>query len=371
MATSTITGTITGPTGTVVSGAQVVCRLMPLGGFRSADGSEVARAVATTTNGSGVYTLVLERNSGITPANTYYQLTEFIPEAQGGTRVWNISVGASNQTVLASLVTPMAAGVPVYLDQAAADARYQALSAIGTDTPTTIQPDDAAAAGASTAASRGDHKHAIVGAVAGAILPDDAAAEGAATSFARSDHKHSIVAGTPASIGLAGTNSESSGTGFARDLHVHAYSPPACRVYRSTSQAITNAALTALTFDTERYDNDTMHSTVSNTNRITLTTAGLYVVGGHISWQADTDYTRRICYIQVSGAAIIARQSDESPAHALANAEEWSLSTTYKLAANDYIELVVFQTNTSAGANNIVASLAYSPEFYATWVGVG
>jgi hypothetical protein len=103
VATSTITGTITDPTGVAVSGALVVCRLMPTGGFRTADGSEVARAVSTTTNASGVYSFVLERNSGISPANSYYEITEYIPAANGGTKVWNISVGASNQTTYASL----------------------------------------------------------------------------------------------------------------------------------------------------------------------------------------------------------------------------------------------------------------------------
>lgn len=146
---------------------------------------------------------------------------------------------------------------------------------------------------------------------------------------------------------------------------------PACRVYRSSSQSINSGALTAITFDTERYDTDTMHSTSVNTNRVTFNTAGLYDVGANISWQADTDYTRRIAYLQVNAAAIIARRSDESPAHALANAEDWNLNTTWKMAAGDYIELIVYQTNTSNNADNIVASSAYSPEIWATWTGRG
>ena len=223
MATSTITGTITNPIGTAVADVRVVCRLMPAGGFRTADGSEVARNVATTTNGSGVYSFVLERNSGISPANTYYELTEYIPAEHGGTRVWTISVGASNQTVYASLVTPPPAAAATYLTQDSADARYQALGGLGSGTPATIEPDDAGSAGVSTSASRADHEHPIAAAAAGTIEPDDAAAEGVATSFARSDHKHAIVAAAPTTVNLVGTASAAEGvaTSFARSDHGH------------------------------------------------------------------------------------------------------------------------------------------------------
>jgi hypothetical protein len=161
VATSTITGTITDATGVAVASVPVTCRLMPVGGFRSADGSEVARLVSTTGNASGVYSFVLERNSGITPANSYYEIVEYIPAANGGTKVWNISVGASNQTVLAALVTPLAAQVATYLTQASADARYQALGAISSATPAKVYLDSTSPgiAGVSTSASRDDHIH--------------------------------------------------------------------------------------------------------------------------------------------------------------------------------------------------------------------
>ena len=192
MATSTITGTILDPTGTAVASVPVTCRLMPTGGFRTATGSEVARVATTTTNASGVYSFVLERNSGIEPANTYYELVEEIPVARGGRRVWNIQVGASNQTVLAALITPLpTASNSAYLTQAAADARYQALGGLSSSSPNTIEPDDAASAGVSTSASRSDHEHGIV--AAAPVDTGDANAEGAATSFARSNHVHKGV----------------------------------------------------------------------------------------------------------------------------------------------------------------------------------
>jgi hypothetical protein len=214
VATSTITGTITDPTGVAVASVPVVCRLMPTGGFRSADGSEVSRAVSTTTNASGVYTLVLERNSGISPANTYYEITESIPAASGGTRVWTISVGASNQTVFAALVTPAPAAASTYLTQASADARYQALSAIGSDTPTTSAVADAATAGVSTAASRGDHKHGRESFATPVATASSGNSAGAAATLPRSDHVHQ----SPGTLGYAQVTANQGGFSAETDL---------------------------------------------------------------------------------------------------------------------------------------------------------
>lgn len=165
---------------------------MPTGGFRTAAATEVARLVSTTTNGSGVWSLVLERNADISPANTYYQVTEHIPESAGGKRTWNISVGSSDQTVLAALVNILTpAQGSAYLTQAAADARYQALGGLGASTPTTITPDSAGTAGVSSSASRQDHDHPI--AAAAPVATGDANAEGTGNEFARATHVHKGV----------------------------------------------------------------------------------------------------------------------------------------------------------------------------------
>jgi hypothetical protein len=339
--TSTITGTVTDPTGVAVSGAVVVCTLMPTGGFRTADGSEVARAVSTTTNASGVYSFALERNSGISPANTYYQIEERIPAANGGTKVWNISVGASNQTTYASLVTPLAAQTATYLDQASADARYQALSALGSGTPGTEVPDGAGTAGVSASAQRADHIH---------PLPTSAA--------------------TPAALSLTNTGAAGATGAIARSQHVHPYNPPCCRVYDTTgTQTTANNAVTAINFNSERYDTDSMHSTVSLTNKITFNTAGVYLVTGHLELTADTDFTELLLGIRLNGTTSIAI-SELGTFDAAINPAV-SVATAYKFAAADYVELIVRQRNTSAGTNTIRASGNYGPEFSATWIGVG
>lgn len=161
MATSTISNTVTDPSGVAVASCPVTVTLMPSGGFRSDTFTEVARTVSTTTNASGFWSLALERNTNITPANTYYEVVEQIPDARGGRRVWAISVGASNQSVLAALVTPPPAAASTYLTQASADARYQALGSLGSGTPTTVDAGDTGTAGVATSASRADHEHPV------------------------------------------------------------------------------------------------------------------------------------------------------------------------------------------------------------------
>ena len=87
--------------------------------------------------------------------------------------------------------------------------------------PGTIEPDDAAGAGAAAVAARRDHQHAIACAAAGTIAPDDAAAEGSASSFSRSDHTHGITCDTAGSIAPDDSAAEGVASYFARSDHTH------------------------------------------------------------------------------------------------------------------------------------------------------
>lgn len=335
MATSTISNTVTGPTGTVVSGARVVARLMPSAGFRVDTFSEVARVVETVTNGSGAWSLALERNTNITPASTYYQITELIPNSSGGPRVWNISVGASNQTVLAALVDPLPdATSGTYLTQASADARYQAVGSLGSGTPSTIEPDDAGTAGVSTSASR-------------------------------ADHEHPAVASAPSDIGLAGTNTEGAATSFARSNHIHGHNPPACRVFHNANQSIAVSAVSQiLAFNSERYDTSTMHDPAANT-KITIPTAGLYLVTAGVEFASNATGYRQI-ELLVGGATFIGIDNRTA---VNGDTTKLNIATVYKFTAGQYIEVRALQN--SGGALNVTNFGQSSPEFSATWVGVG
>src|SRR5262245_7924090 len=69
--------------------------------------------------------------------------------------------------------------------------------------------------------------------------------------------------------------------------------PPACRVYNSDdSNGVVDQTDLAVSFDSERFDTDNMHSTSSNKSRITFNTAGVYVVTFTGMLPSDTTYVR-------------------------------------------------------------------------------
>lgn len=139
---------------------------------------------------------------------------------------------------------------------------------------------------------------------------------------------------------------------------------PSCRVYNTTDLSIATGTPTAATFNSERWDNGGMHSTASNTSRITIPSGGggIYQVSGHIVWAANATGVRSL-QLRVNGTTTIAVTDANSVS---ANTLSMSVSTLYALAAADYVELIVYQT--SGGNLNVTAVSNYSPEFTAMWV---
>jgi hypothetical protein len=175
---------------------------------------------------------------------------------------------------------------------------------------------------------------------------------------------------TPAAVSSGAVISKTTfGDVVIADLNFLA-NPPACRVHNSGTQNLANNTEVALTFDSERYDTDTMHSTSSNTSRITATTAGLYLITGHVQITGDTDYISIVVSIRLGGTTAVAAIRETAPGTS-ANQKMFSIATVYKLAAGNYVELTVSQENTSAGTSTTVVSAARSPEFSATWIGLG
>lgn len=140
---------------------------------------------------------------------------------------------------------------------------------------------------------------------------------------------------------------------------------PSCRVYNSAAISCANGAETFLTFNSERWDTDSMHSTGSLTGRITINTAGLYVVTANLDIAPSATGDRYVA-IRVNGATVIGYDSRRAPA---VQGCLFVLSTLYRFAVADYIEVGVYQD--SGGALNARAGTAYSPEFGATWIGRG
>ena len=136
------------------------------------------------------------------------------------------------------------------------------------------------------------------------------------------------------------------------------------RVYNSANISIPNATTTVLTFNTERYDTNNLHSTSSNTSRITFQSAGKYELSAVVRFAANGTGTRYIQF-RLNGTTFIA--SESSGAVTSGDAVDLSISTLYNFAANDYVEVAVYQN--SGGALNVVSGANYSPEYSTQKVG--
>ncbi len=121
----------------------------------------------------------------------------------------------------------------------------------------------------------------------------------------------------------------------------------ACIVYNTANQSIPDATWTALTFNSEESDEEGMHSTTSNTSRITAQTGGLFFLGGTVQFAPASGGKRGIA-VRVNNANrlgfVIVDDAGASDAVTLSTAVPWYLSE------GDYAEIVVYQD--SGGALN-------------------
>jgi len=142
---------------------------------------------------------------------------------------------------------------------------------------------------------------------------------------------------------------------------------PACHVYNDANIDPATSSWVSLTFNQERYDTDTMHSTSSNTNRITIPAngAGLYLIGGNAEFDVGGESAGGASLgirILANGATVIAQHYVNTNKGVIDST--LAVSTVYSMNAAQYAELQVY---TSVDVN-ILASLAYSPEFYAIFL---
>lgn len=136
---------------------------------------------------------------------------------------------------------------------------------------------------------------------------------------------------------------------------------PAARVFHNAAQTLTTGAITALLFNSERFDNDTLHDTVTNTSRLTAGRAGIYAITSHVTFAGNTTGGRAVA-IRLNGTTEIAK--DEQLANG-SNTTSMTVTTYYKLNAGDYVE-VTGQQN-SGGNLNVNTAGNSSPEFSMVW----
>src|SRR6266498_3435152 len=109
---------------------------------------------------------------------------------------------------------------------------------------------------------------------------------------------------------------------------------PCARVYHNIAQTLTNNVILALAFNSERFDTDTIHDTVTNNTRLTCKTAGVYEIGGSAEFAGNATGVRSL-QILLNGATALVEQDITSTG---AGVHRMCVSTVYQLAVNDYVE---------------------------------
>lgn len=134
------------------------------------------------------------------------------------------------------------------------------------------------------------------------------------------------------------------------------------RAYETSAQTINNTTVTVLTFTSESFDTDGLHSTSSNTSRFTAAIAGKYLASSTVSLTSG-GVTAELLRVLVNGAGNYAETRDT---YTSANTSFLTVMTILSLAANDYVEFAVFH---DAGVSITTAPESQTPNGCLAYIG--
>lgn len=136
--------------------------------------------------------------------------------------------------------------------------------------------------------------------------------------------------------------------------------PPTVSLYNTTDQALTGAQYNTLSFNSERWDTNGMHSTSSNTSRITIPSgwAGYYLFTANI---VTTTSQSSITFLRNGTDRFYLDAATSGPSQANATA-------IIDCAVSDYVEVSCYPTAnlTVYGTNSLGGTT--SPLFQAIWL---
>ena len=135
----------------------------------------------------------------------------------------------------------------------------------------------------------------------------------------------------------------SGGTGVATTNSV--------RATNATDDSVVDNTPTAIEFDTDTHDTNTMHDTGSNTTRLTAIVAGTYVICGSVTFAGGATGTYRTAAIKLNGLTYLAKAGRI----VTTGVESLSVTAIAQLAANDYVELEAFQNSGTSLAINFTS----------------
>lgn len=138
---------------------------------------------------------------------------------------------------------------------------------------------------------------------------------------------------------------------------------PNCRVYNNANISVANSANATLSFNSERFDTDNIHDTVTNNSRLTCKTAGKYYIQASVVFETNATGIRSIDLVingvtSIGSTKVVAINGDTV---------NLQVSAIYELAVNDYVTVTGYQN--SGGDLNVRYVGNISPEFMMAKIG--
>jgi len=128
----------------------------------------------------------------------------------------------------------------------------------------------------------------------------------------------------------------------------------AARVKKAAAQSITTSTWTDLVFDTEPFDTDGYHDNSTNTDRLTVSTDGLYLVIGNPIFGAVIGSGRVVGRLEKNSTVIAQAEMPVGAAQYPAT----SISMFVSCVGGDYFQLGVYQTSGSSKSTSTNTSFA-------------
>jgi hypothetical protein len=142
----------------------------------------------------------------------------------------------------------------------------------------------------------------------------------------------------------------------------HSSAIPAARVTKASAESIGSDAAITLSFDTEAYDTQSMHSNSVNNPRLTAPEAGIYLLTAHVDWSSDPDGFRRLAFfVNGTGGAPV---TEERVAASPTASTGMTTTAVTRLEAGDHVQVRALQTS----GDTLTAGLA---QFTMTWQAPG
>lgn len=136
------------------------------------------------------------------------------------------------------------------------------------------------------------------------------------------------------------------------------------RAFRSAAQTISNDTWTAINFNDEAFDTDAYHDNSTNNTRLTISSAGYYLVGGSLLFAANSSGLRAI-QIKHSTAGIVSYTNKIPVSPSISTSLETTAHLYYQTGG--YYELECYQN--SGGNLDVEYWSLYSPIFWITKLG--